>query len=162
MLAHIVILHKDPEGQGSTATSNWTQALSCPGQGHGLFFKPKSQRQKGHFLCSQESGFSHQQPYAFGNIHQLKNSLSWKKRLSQDSSKYFLNLWKTGSDFLNVPAADKHFCLKIYQVENRMFQGTFQWIKVGLSGVTCNKSHSQLKGGTNSDYSEIHSQAYFM
>ena len=36
----------------------YRKAFSCPDQGHALLFNPESQRQEGHFLCSQEFGFS--------------------------------------------------------------------------------------------------------
>lgn len=103
MLAHIVILHKGPQGQGNTATSNWTKSAQSvfsevekgsqlPWPRAQLALQPKVTEAEGHFLCSQEFGFPHQQPYAFGNIHQLENSLSWKKTFHRTAQNTFFKL----------------------------------------------------------------------
>jgi hypothetical protein len=63
-------------------------------KGTGLLFKPKLQRQKRHFLCSQESGFS---PSVAIWIQEHSSATELadleKSNFSQDNSKYFPKLY---------------------------------------------------------------------
>lgn len=107
MLAHIVITPQRPLRSGEYGHKEGAQKSSFPGGTERLSAAlakgiPCSSTQslrgrRATFCVVRSLGSHHQQPYGFGNIHQLKNSLIWKRRLFKGQPKiYFLSLWKNG------------------------------------------------------------------